>query len=170
MRQIEPLAARLPYYTSPGNHERDSPGTGAFQHGDDSGGECGVPFNARFIQPAGDAQTQQQQQQQQKQPDITSRPDPDPRAPFYSSDIGPMHVIFASTEHSYHPGSSQHAFLVRDLSAVDRLRTPFVVFSGHRPMYSSVTVGENAPSPFHVVGNASYNWCVAPGCHLRPET
>ena len=96
MSQIEPLAAQIPYLTSPGNHERDSPGTGAFQHGDDSGGECGVPFNARFIMPAGDAQT--------------ARPQPntsDLRAPFYSTNVGPMHVIFASTEHSYHPNSEQ---------------------------------------------------------------
>ena len=80
MRQIEPLAAAHPYLTSPGNHERDSPGTGAFQHGDDSGGECGVPFNARFIMPAGDAQTKPG-----PQPGAA-----DPRAPYYSQDVGPM--------------------------------------------------------------------------------
>ena len=72
-RQIEPLATIMPYFTSPGNHERDAPGTGAFQHGDDSGGECGVPFNARFIQPAADAAT--------PAPGSGST---DPRAPFYS--------------------------------------------------------------------------------------
>lgn len=147
MKQIEPLASIMPYYTSPGNHERDTPGTGAFQHGDDSGGECGVPFNARFIQPAGD-----------KHSALPPSNSSDNVASWYSDNIGPIHVIFASTEHDYHPGSAQHAWLLRDLRAVDRKVTPFLVFSGHRPMYSSTTVGENAPHPYHVAGNASYNW------------
>ena len=150
MRQIEPLATVLPYYTSPGNHERDSPGTGAFQHGDDSGGECGVPFNARFIQPGGDSQS--------------AAPPPnstDSVPPFYSDSIGPVHVIFASTEHDYHAGSAQHAWLQRDLAAVNRSATPFLVFSGHRPMYGSTTVGENAPGKWHVAPNSSFNWQMA---------
>lgn len=133
--------------TSPGNHERDAPRTGAFQNGDDSGGECGVPFNARFIQPAGDRQSKP----------IASNVS-DPRHPFYSDNIGPVHVIFASTEHNYHPGSEQHAFLLRDLASVNRSQTPFIVFTGHRPMYGSTTVGENAPGHWHVASNASFNW------------
>ena len=55
MAQVQPLARAMPYYTSPGNHERVAPRSGTIRQGDDSGGECGVPFNYRFIQPAGDA-------------------------------------------------------------------------------------------------------------------
>lgn len=114
---------------------------------DDSGGECGVPFNARFIQPAGD-------QTGNLTPPITS----DPRLPYYSDDIGPLHVIFASTEHDYHPGSEQHAFLLRDLSSVNRSATPIIIFTGHRPMYGAMTVGENAPGQWHVASNSPFNW------------
>ena len=149
MRQIEPLATKMPYCTSPGNHERDSPGTGAFRNTDDSGGECGVPFNARFIQPGGDAHSKP------VPPNIS-----DLTTPFYSDNLGPIHVIFGSTEHDYHPGSEQHAWLLRDLAAVNRSATPFVVFTGHRPMYGSMTVGENAPGQWHVAPNAPFNWRV----------
>ena len=93
MSQIQPMAATVPYYTSPGNHERVAPNSGTIRQGDDSGGECGVPFNARFIQPAGDDKSKP-----------VSAGSKDPRQPFYSDDIGPMHVIFASTEHDLHPG------------------------------------------------------------------
>ena len=136
--------------TSPGNHERDSPGTGGFQQGDDSGGECGVPFNARFIQPGGDAHSK-------PVPANTS----DLVPPFYSDNIGPVHVIFASSEHDYHPGSEQYAFLVRDLSAVNRSATPFIIFSGHRPMYGSMTVGEHAPGKWQVLPKSPFNWYVS---------
>ena len=150
MAQIEPLAAVVPYYTSPGNHERCSPDSGSIRQGDDSGGECGVPFNYRFIQPAGD---------------VLSKPvapgSSDPRQPFYSDDIGPVHVVFASTEHDLHPGSEQYAFLVRDLAAVNRTVTPHVVFTGHRPMYASTTVGEIPYGGRYVASNASFNWAMA---------
>ena len=149
------MASVIPYYTSPGNHERDHAGTGTFQLGDDSGGECGVPFNYRFIQKGGDA---------------TSKPPPsystDLVPPFYSDNIGPIHVIFGSTEHDYHVGSEQHAFIQRDLVGVNRAVTPFVVFTGHRPMYSSVTCGEHAPPPWVVQPNSSYNWQM--GVALEP--
>ena len=83
-----------------------------------------MPFNARFIQPGGDAHSK-------PAPANTS----DLVQPFYSDNIGPVHVIFASSEHDYHPGSEQYAFLLRDLSSVNRSATPFTVFTGHRPMY-----------------------------------
>jgi hypothetical protein len=48
------------------------------------------------------------------------------------------------TEHDYHMGSEQHAFLQRDLEAVDRTLTPHVIFTGHRPMYGVVTLSLDA--------------------------
>ena len=35
-----------------------------------------------------------------------------------------------------HEGSEQYRFLERDLASVDRARTPWVIFMGHRPIYS----------------------------------
>ena len=151
MQQIEPLASSMPYYTTPGNHERCHPNSGSIRTGDDSGGECGISFNFRFIQPAGDRLT---------------KPVPagssDPRQPFYSDNIGPVHVVFASTEHDMNPGSEQYAFLRRDLASVNRTATPHVVFTGHRPMYSSSTVGElGRGDGKYVAANASFNWAMA---------
>nr|GEW97814.1 probable inactive purple acid phosphatase 2 [Tanacetum cinerariifolium] len=34
-------------------------------------------------------------------------------------------------------GSKQYDFLKKDLESVDRVKTPFVVFQGHRPMYTT---------------------------------
>lgn len=36
-------------------------------------------------------------------------------------------------------GSEQHAFVLSDLAAVDRTKTPWLVVGGHRPMYISST-------------------------------
>ena len=44
--QIEPVASRMPWMTSIGNHEQVY--SGSFYTGTDSGGECGVPYNAYF--------------------------------------------------------------------------------------------------------------------------
>ena len=51
MAQIEPISRRVPYMTGMGNHERDFPGSGNSIGNGDSGGECGVPTEARFPMP-----------------------------------------------------------------------------------------------------------------------
>jgi len=40
-----------------------------------------------------------------------------------------------STEHDFVRGSEQHEFIDTDLKNVDRSVTPWIIFSGHRPMY-----------------------------------
>lgn len=40
----------------------------------------------------------------------------------------------APAEHLFEPGSEQHAFIERDLRAVNRTATPWVVLGGHRPV------------------------------------
>ena len=101
-----------------GNHESDWPseyapaGTGvSFYTGAESGGECGVPATRQFRTPRGADD-----------------------APWWSADIGAMHVVSMSTEHNFTHGSAQHAWLAADLAAVDRARTPWVVFGGHRAL------------------------------------
>ena len=51
MAMIEPIASRVPYMTGQGNHERDFPLSGSTIGKGDSGGECGVPTQARFHMP-----------------------------------------------------------------------------------------------------------------------
>eukprot|EP00744_Colponema_vietnamica_P002168 GILI01003467.1.p1 GENE.GILI01003467.1~~GILI01003467.1.p1 ORF type:complete len:517 (+),score=158.39 GILI01003467.1:27-1553(+) len=103
--QIEPISSRMPYMVSPGNHEIGL---------EDSGGECGVPFDRRFHMPENGHGNN-----------------------WYSFDYGFIHFVFMSTEHDFAQGSEQFKWLLNDLASVDRSRTPWVIFSGHRPMYSS---------------------------------
>ena len=117
--EIEPVAKRVPWQVCIGNHEYDWPGQPfkppLFSYHTDSGGECGVPYAKRF--------------------------DMDPEGPgkniYYSVDMGPVHFALLSSEHNMTAGSAQLAWLARDLAAVDRSATPFVVFAMHRPLYSS---------------------------------
>eukprot|EP01118_Nematostelium_gracile_P011370 TRINITY_DN401_c0_g1_i3.p1 TRINITY_DN401_c0_g1~~TRINITY_DN401_c0_g1_i3.p1 ORF type:complete len:559 (+),score=114.40 TRINITY_DN401_c0_g1_i3:100-1776(+) len=110
--QIEPIATKVPYMTCIGNHERDFPDTDSLFNGTDSGGECGVPYEAFFPLP------------------VQSRD-----KPWYSFDFGNAHFIFMSTEHNFLIGSEQNQWIENDLKNVDRDNTPWIIFSGHRPMY-----------------------------------
>merc|ERR1711871_590279 len=51
MEQIEVLSDSMPCMTGQGNHERDFPNSGNSMNTGNSGGECGVPTQARFINP-----------------------------------------------------------------------------------------------------------------------
>lgn len=77
-------------------------------------GECGIPYYTRFRMPGQNNQSL-----------------------WYSFNYGNVHFTFMSSEHDSNPGSEQHAWLEADLKSVDRTVTPFVVFSGHRPLYTS---------------------------------
>jgi len=88
-----------------------------------SGGECGVPFSRRFHMP-----------------------DNGNGNFWYSYDVGSVHVIAFSTENNLTRGSLQWDWLVNDLAAVDRARTPWIVATGHRPAYES----EDYPSDTQV--------------------
>jgi hypothetical protein len=114
--QILPVASRVPYMVCIGNHERDYPGTGGLFNVTDSQGECGVPYERRFPMP---------------------RPSLD--QPWYGFDYGSIHFVLMSTEHAFDPTSVQYKFLDAHLASIDRKLTPWVVFSGHRPMYIDST-------------------------------
>lgn len=115
--QMAPVASSMPYMVAVGNHERDWPGA-PFDRWqvDDSGGECGVPYERRLLMP-----TQGQDQ------------------PWYSFRHGPVHFIQYSTEHFFTPGSAQYDWIVSELQRVDRSVTPWLVLGGHRPIYISST-------------------------------
>lgn len=131
MSSITPLASALPYMVGIGNHEYDYRGHGQVipswaPWGTDSGGECGVPYSARFSMPAPPAQMA---------PPATGHANT--RSLWYSYEQGPIHYTVMSTEHDFTRISVQYQFLAADLASVDRTRTPWIVFAGHRPMYTS---------------------------------
>jgi Calcineurin-like phosphoesterase len=64
--------------------------------------------------------------------------DPDYACRFHY-EFGPIHFIHYSTEHAFGEGSTQHAFVADTLASIDRRRTPWVIFAGHRPMYIDST-------------------------------
>ncbi|KAJ6713299.1 PURPLE ACID PHOSPHATASE [Salix purpurea] len=111
---ISPLASQVSYMTAIGNHERDYINSGSVYGTPDSGGECGVAYETYFPMP-------------------TSAKD----KPWYSIEQGPVHFTVISTEHDWAENSEQYKWMERDISSVDRSKTPWLVFAGHRPMYSS---------------------------------
>jgi len=123
MHQIDDVASRTPYMVSQGNHERDWPGTGSAGY-TDSGGECGVPASTLFRMPT---------------------PSLKQELTWYSFDMGAIHVVMMDTEVLCGKGSEQLAWLQADLEAVDRSRTPWVVVTGHRPMYAVGSGGSRGP-------------------------
>ncbi|XP_015073669.1 probable inactive purple acid phosphatase 2 [Solanum pennellii] len=126
--QVEPVASRVPYHVCIGNHEYDWPlqpwKPDWSSYGKDGGGECGVPYSYKFHMPGNSSVP-------------TGMHAPATRNLYYSFDSGPVHFVYMSTETNFLPGSNQYDFLKHDLESVDRVKTPFVVFQGHRPMYSS---------------------------------
>lgn len=118
---IQPVATQVPYMVCIGNHEYDydgMPWRANDGYGNDSGGECGVPYDLRFHMPGTNEST---------------------RNLWYSYNLGPVHFVFMSTEHDFLEGSAQYNWILQDLANVDRSVTPWIVFSGHRPAYTSST-------------------------------
>ncbi|KAF6175524.1 hypothetical protein GIB67_038098 [Kingdonia uniflora] len=84
----------------------------------DSGGECGVAYETYFPMPT-----------------------PGKDKPWYSIEQASIHFTVISTEHDWSENSEQYEWMKKDLESVDRSRTPWVIFTGHRPMYSSLKGG-----------------------------
>lgn len=61
------------------------------------------------------------------------------KQPWFSVTNGPVTVVHMSTEWNFTAGSAQWLWLEGALAAVDRKRTPWLIFVGHRPMYISST-------------------------------
>ncbi|OQS04539.1 calcineurin-like phosphoesterase [Thraustotheca clavata] len=124
---IEPVATRIPYLVSIGNHEFDYISGGEHDpshlesfhpswgnYGADSSGECGVPMVHRFHAPSNG------------------------RGLFwYSFEYGLATVIQMSSEHNFLPGSLQHSWLQATLAGIDRTRTPWIILTAHRMMYTT---------------------------------
>ncbi|KAE8686655.1 Detected protein of confused Function [Hibiscus syriacus] len=111
---ISPLASKVSYMTAIGNHERDYAGSGDRYLNADSGGECGVPYETYFPMPTAEKDK-----------------------PWYAIEQGPVHFTVISTEHDWTQNSEQYQWMMTDMASVDRTKTPWLIFTGHRPMYSS---------------------------------
>ena len=160
MAQIEELSSAVPYMTGQGNHERDFPDSGNSIGGGDSGGECGVPTQARFHMPTcpppntAPCLGQKVPHPYPASPPTRGSPAERRRGPvgpaddgWYSFEQGPLHVAMLNTEMPSTPGSRQHTFVAADLAAVDRMRTPWLIVLGHRQMYA-----DNAMAPQNKLG------------------
>ena len=80
----------------------------------DSGGECGVGTDRRFRMPAAGSGGN--------------------GVFWYSFSVGNVHVAMVSSEHDPSPDAPMGSWLVRDLAAVDRSLTPWVLVGIHRPL------------------------------------
>ena len=114
--QIQNMTGTYPYHVCMGNHEMDFPGSASaddpeWRNDTDSGGECGIPFMRRFPMPR-----------------------PSEKEPWHSMTYEQVAVVFMSTEVNFQPGSPQHTALDKLLAAVDRSKTPWLIFAGHRPV------------------------------------
>ena len=153
MHMIEPASRQVPYMVTVGNHEycysnkhhEGADPSGADEpfspdwgnYGNDSGGECGVPFSKRFEMPAKGApeDTNALDEDDWDEPPANRKP-PQDNAPFwYAFDYGSVHFVSISTEHDLARKSKQHRWLKAHLARVDRCRTPWLVVLMHRPMY-----------------------------------
>ncbi|OQR85020.1 purple acid phosphatase 20-like [Achlya hypogyna] len=119
---VEPSTSTKPWMVGPGNHEIEL--------------SCAlvpfVPYQARF-----------------RMPHMESRA---PRGNlFYSFDVGGVHTIVLTPYVPTFRGSAQYAWLERDLAALDRQRTPFVVVLMHAPWYNSNKAHQNHHEPQRVM-------------------
>lgn len=136
--QIEPVASKVPYHVCIGNHEYDwpmqpwKPDWAMYIYAKDGGGECGVPYSLKFNMPGNSSES-------------TGSRAPPTRNLYYSFDFGVVHFVYLSTETNFLRGSKQYDFLKKDLESVDRVKTPFVVVQGHRPMYTTSNEDRDRP-------------------------
>ncbi|TVU25805.1 hypothetical protein EJB05_28315 [Eragrostis curvula] len=112
-RQVQPLASARPWMVTAGNHERErlrEPNQPLRQF---------VAYDARWRMPHDESRSRSNH--------------------YYSFDAagGVVHVVMLGSYAEFEEGSEQHEWLRRDLAAVDRRRTPWVVVLMHVPWYNT---------------------------------
>jgi hypothetical protein len=118
------------FFSQVGNHESDYPGTVSNPgFGKDSGGECSVVSLTMMPQPLNYSAIMTPGTSQSSNNHILYN------EPWYSYDIGFIHFLSMSSEHNFTIGSKQYLFIENDLKNVNKSITPWILFSGHRPMY-----------------------------------
>ncbi len=136
MNMISPVAGSVLYLSTVGNHESDwHHAHGSIYDVTDSGGECGVLTTTLLQQPS---------------PSTID-------APWWSYDIGIVHLVGISTEHNFTIGSPQYQWLENDLVSVNRTKTPWIIFGGHRAMYINSNYGGPVTSDISVMDELILN-------------
>jgi 3',5'-cyclic AMP phosphodiesterase CpdA len=107
-RLVQPSTAAVPHMTIEGNHELESIDGGPLDF---------LAYESRWRMPFERSGSSS--------------------ALYYSYETGPAHVIMLGSYAPYGKGSKQMAWLKRDLAAVDRGRTPWLVVGMHAPWYNS---------------------------------
>ena len=128
--EIAPVATKVPYHVCIGNHEYDYPKQiykpWDWSYGKDSGGECGIPYDRRFNMPGPPFDMTTKKALLSGSTNI-----------YHSRNVGTVHFVLISSEHSSEVGSEQYLWLESDLKNVNRTRTPWIVFGQHRPYYGN---------------------------------
>lgn len=132
---MAPVASGTLYLTTVGNHESDWYNSATTFNNSDSGGECGVLTTRLMPMPA---------------PATTNKP-------WWSYDVGLIHFVGISTEHDYTIGSEQYNWFKKDLESIDRTKTPWVIFGGHRAMYLNSNYGGSVSSDLVVMDSMIAN-------------
>lgn len=135
LNMLAPMASGTLYLTTVGNHESDWYNSASLFNNSDSGGECGVMTTRLLPMPA---------------PATTNQP-------WWSYDVGLIHMVGMSTEHDFSIGSTQYQWLENDLKNVDRTKTPWIIFGGHRAMYLNSNYGGGVSSDIVVMNNLIAN-------------
>ncbi|GMI10339.1 hypothetical protein TrLO_g9868 [Triparma laevis f. longispina] len=116
MKNIQPMAAHLPYVVDAGNHEVAYD----FSH-----------YTERFRNMPANSK---------EMPTVTSGNGEAPNNWFYSHDFGNVHFVAIDIEIYFdYPDmvAAQEAFVDADLAEVDRAKIPWIIVHGHRPLYCS---------------------------------
>ena len=112
--KIQPIASRVPYMVAPGNHE--------FWYDF-------AAYKARFFMPGDDHDNEDSETKQENHNNM-----------YYSWTYGNIHFNSMNSETAVDtPNFKQDMldFFDKDLAAVDRMQTPFVISYFHRPLYCS---------------------------------
>jgi len=90
-----------------GNHERDMPNSGSIFVGNDSLGECGIPYEYRYPMPTpGTLVGLRMASSFVAMSHVPAHVAAD--KPWWSVNYGPIHFLFMSTEHNFSIGSEQY--------------------------------------------------------------
>jgi hypothetical protein len=110
------LSGRIPWSTIVGNHESDEPrldvASLTIWNVSDAQGECSVPAVKLFPNPGASLER-----------------------PWYRIDIGPVRILFLSSEHNLTTGSPQHEFVRTELNET-RPNGAWTIVGIHRPLYA----------------------------------
>ncbi|KAK3118546.1 hypothetical protein QOZ80_9BG0701210 [Eleusine coracana subsp. coracana] len=109
-RLVSPQASSRPWMTAVGNHEEE-------KQNREKGRPSFMAYDARWRMPheaSGSASNL-----------------------YYSFDAAGVHVVMLGTYAEFEEGSEQHAWLRRDLAAVDRRKMPWVLAMMHVPWYNT---------------------------------